>query len=438
MVSNKQWIDSIQLEKRFIMKNLFQILFIIACFFISDLSAQSRSKRNNQEKRNIDQFKINAYPIVTKDENVKLLVYGLIPYQSLQFLKSNMSFVAGYETSISIRDKDGNQLDRKTFQSNVKVGDYISTVDRSSREVVMAEFLVKDQEYTIVGELIDQDTRIKGVVKKEIDLNGLLEEVCIYPPFIIGEYPGVWGFEENEIPVTTRDINHKIKEFPLFLSGKVNPGEFTVSIIAKDANDEIFWNKELELSSDSNIFSERIIIDKKPEENLSMEVSVSLKQNKITDLKKMSLRIRKPGLSFFINNVDEALDQMRYIVTDEEYKLVKKAKRKEREKLFYQFWDDRDPTPGTISNELMDQYYYRVKYSNEKFASFQPGWKTDMGMIYILFGPPDDMQRTFGQNTRNTYETWYYYSINRNFSFYDENGFGDFKLTTPYYRAVGW
>ncbi len=438
MASNKQWIDSIQLEKRFIMKNLFQILFIIACFFISDLSAQSRSKRNNQEKRNIDQFKINAYPIVTEDENVKLLVYGLIPYQSLQFLKSNMSFVAGYETSISIRDKDGNQLDRKTFQSNVKVGDYISTVDRSSREVVMAEFLVKDQEYTIVGELIDQDTRIKGVVKKEIDLNGLLEEVCIYPPFIIGEYPGVWGFEENEIPVTTRDINHKIKEFPLFLSGKVNPGEFTVSIIAKDANDEIFWNKELELSSDSNIFSERIIIDKKPEENLSMEVSVSLKQNKITDLKKMSLRIRKPGLSFFINNVDEALDQMRYIVTDEEYKLVKKAKRKEREKLFYQFWDDRDPTPGTISNELMDQYYYRVKYSNEKFASFQPGWKTDMGMIYILFGPPDDTQRTFGQNTRNTYETWYYYSINRNFSFYDENGFGDFKLTTPYYRAVGW
>ena len=148
------------------MKNLFQILFIIACFFISDLSAQSRSKRNNQEKRNIDQFKINAYPIVTEDENVKLLVYGLIPYQSLQFLKSNMSFVAGYETSISIRDKDGNQLDRKTFQSNVKVGDYISTVDRSSREVVMAEFLVKDQEYTIVGELIDQDTRIKGFQKK--------------------------------------------------------------------------------------------------------------------------------------------------------------------------------------------------------------------------------------------------------------------------------
>ena len=428
------------------MKNLFQILLIFFCFFIADLNAQNRNKRSNQEKRNIDQFKINFYPIVTENDDIRLLVYGLIPYESLQFLKNDDRFTAGYETSISIRDDNGNQLDRKTFQSEVNVDSYIKTVNRSSREIVMAEFLVKDGKYSVVGELIDQDTRTKGVVKKEVDLNGLLNELCIYPPFIIGEYPGMWGFDENEIPVTTRDINHEIKEFPLFLSGKVYPGDFSISIIAKNANDEVFWEEELELSSNNQTFSERIIIDTKPEENLTMNVSVTLVQQKrsgedvytIDDAKEINLRIRKPGLSFFINNVNEALDQMRYIVTDEEYKLLKKTKRKEREKLFYQFWDDRDPTPGTITNELMDQYYYRVRYTNEKFAAFQPGWKTDMGMIYILFGPPDDMQRSFGQNTRNTYEIWYYYSINRNFSFYDENGFGDFKLTTPYYRAVGW
>jgi len=434
------------MEKRFIMKNLFQILLIFFCFFIADLNAQNRNKRSNQEKRNIDQFKINFYPIVTENDDIRLLVYGLIPYESLQFLKNDDRFTAGYETSISIRDDNGNQLDRKTFQSEVNVDSYIKTVNRSSREIVMAEFLVKDGKYSVVGELIDQDTRTRGVVKKEVDLNGLLNELCIYPPFIIGEYPGMWGFDENEIPVTTRDINHEIKEFPLFLSGKVYPGDFSISIIAKNANDEVFWEEELELSSNNQTFSERIIIDTKPEENLTMNVSVTLVQQKrsgedvytIDDAKEINLRIRKPGLSFFINNVDEALDQMRYIVTDEEYKLLKKTKRKEREKLFYQFWDDRDPTPGTITNELMDQYYYRVRYTNDKFAAFQPGWKTDMGMIYILFGPPDDMQRSFVQNTRNTYEIWYYYSINRNFSFYDENGFGDFKLTTPYYRAVGW
>jgi GWxTD domain-containing protein len=169
-----------------------------------------------------------------------------------------------------------------------------------------------------------------------------------------------------------------------------------------------------------------------------MAIDVTITQENESDSKVIELRIRKPGLSSFISNVDEALDQMRYVVTDEEYKRVKKAKRKERDKLFYQFWKGRDPSPGTVANELMDQYYYRVSYTNEHFAAFDPGWKTDMGMIYILFGPPDDTQRSFNNSSRYTYETWYYYTINRNFSFYDENGFGDYKLTTPYYRGVGW
>jgi GWxTD domain-containing protein len=367
-----------------------------------------------------------------------LLVYGLIPYQSLQFLKDGDGFSAGYEASLGIRDKDGNQIDRKTFQSTVAVGDYVSTINRSAREVVMAEFIIKATEYTIVGELIDEDTRLKGIVREKIDMTGLLQPLAIYPPFIIGEYPGNWGFEENKIPVSTNDISHKIKDFPLFLSGRVKPGNFTLKVVAKDANKDVFWEDELKLTSENKTFRRRILIDQKPDENLTMAIDVTITQENESDSKVIELRIRKPGLSSFISNVDEALDQMRYVVTDEEYKRVKKAKRKERDKLFYQFWKGRDPSPGTVANELMDQYYYRVSYTNEHFAAFDPGWKTDMGMIYILFGPPDDTQRSFNNSSRYTYETWYYYTINRNFSFYDENGFGDYKLTTPYYRGVGW
>ena len=176
----------------------------------------------------------------------------------------------------------------------------------------------------------------------------------------------------------------------------------------------------------------------KREVNLTMNVSVTLVQAKSVDTKEINLRMRKPGLSFFINNVEEALDQMRYIVTDEEYKLIKKSKRKERGKLFYQFWDDRDPTPGTITNELMDQYYYRVKYTNEKFAAFQPGWKTDMGMIYILFGPPDDLEVYNDPLTRYYSQRWHYYRMNKYFDFIDEQGFGDYRLTTPFFRGQSW
>ena len=420
------------------MRPFFSSLLIVIILSGAALFAQDRSRKGRDSKRNIDQFKVNAYPVVTEGDNIRLLVYGLIPYQSLQFIKDEDGFSAGYEASLGIRDKDGNQIDRKTFLATVAVGDYVNTINRSAREVVMAEFLLNAAEYTVVGELIDEDTRLKGIIREEINMTDLLQPLAIYPPFIIGEYPGNWGFEENEIPVSTKDINHKIKKFPLFLSGRVKPGDFTLKVVAKDSNKDIFWEEELKLTSENKTFKRRILINQKPDENLTMAIDVTITQENESDSKAMELRIRKPGLSYFISNVDEALDQMRYIVTDKEYKRVKKAKRKEREKLFYQFWEDRDPSSGTVVNELMDQYYYRVSYTNEHFASFQPGWKTDMGMIYILFGPPDDTQRSFSTNSRNTYETWYYYTINRNFGFYDENGFGDYKLTTPYYRGVGW
>ena len=165
-------------------------LLIVFILFDTTLFAQEKSRKRRDSKRNVDQFKVNAYPVVTEGDNIRLLVYGFIPYQSLQFLKDGDDFIAGYEASLGIRDKDGNQIDRKTFQSTVVVGDYVSTINRYAREVVMAEFIIKATEYTIVGELIDEDTRLKGIVREKIDMTGLLQPLAIYPPFIIGEYPG--------------------------------------------------------------------------------------------------------------------------------------------------------------------------------------------------------------------------------------------------------
>ena len=165
-------------------------LLIVFILFDTTLFAQEKSRKRRDSKRNVDQFKVNAYPVVTEGDNIRLLVYGFIPYQSLQFLKDGDDFIAGYEASLGIRDKDGNQIDRKTFQSTVVVGDYVSTINRSAREVIMVEFIIKDTEYTIVGELIDEDTRLKSIVREEIDMTGLLQPLTIYPPFIIGEYPG--------------------------------------------------------------------------------------------------------------------------------------------------------------------------------------------------------------------------------------------------------
>ena len=56
-----------------------------------------------------------------------------------------------------------------------------------------------------------------------------------------------------------------------------------------------------------------------------------------------------------------------------------------------------------------------------------------MGMIYILFGPPDEVQRSNPtSSSQTTYQVWTYYNLNKQFMFKDLNGFGDYRLDSPF------
>lgn len=64
----------------------------------------------------------------------------------------------------------------------------------------------------------------------------------------------------------------------------------------------------------------------------------------------------------------------------------------EREKFIEQFWQRRDPKPETAENEFKLEHYRRIKYSDERFSSAKAGWRTDLGRVYIKYGPPDEIE----------------------------------------------
>ena len=81
-----------------------------------------------------------------------------------------------------------------------------------------------------------------------------------------------------------------------------------------------------------------------------------------------------------------------YIITDEEKQAFKRLKTDEEKQQFVEaFWQRRDPTPDTEENEYKEEHYRRIAYSNDHYASGIPGWKTDRGMIYIKYGPADEV-----------------------------------------------
>ena len=136
-----------------------------------------------------------------------------------------------------------------------------------------------------------------------------------------------------------------------------------------------------------------------------------------------------------------------YIITNEERKAFKAlATDEERENFIEQFWRRRDPNPDTEENEFREEYYERIAYANEHFASGIPGWKTDRGRIYITWGKPDSVEahpsggsydrpsyEGGGSTTTYPFETWFYRHLDNvgdgiEIEFVDPTGSGEYRI----------
>ncbi len=85
-------------------------------------------------------------------------------------------------------------------------------------------------------------------------------------------------------------------------------------------------------------------------------------------------------------------EDVRWIILGEELQAFRQfSNDEERENFIEQFWIRRDPTPDTLENEYREEHYRRIAYANERFAAGKAGWRTDRGRIYVMFGPPDQI-----------------------------------------------
>jgi GWxTD domain-containing protein len=136
-----------------------------------------------------------------------------------------------------------------------------------------------------------------------------------------------------------------------------------------------------------------------------------------------------------------------YVITDEERKAFKKlATDDERERFIEEFWRRRDPDPDTEENEFKEEYYERIAYANEHFSSGIPGWKTDRGRIWIMYGKPDELEshpmggnydrpsyEGGGSTSTYPFEIWFYRYLagvgsGVEIEFVDPTGSGEYRI----------
>ena len=138
-----------------------------------------------------------------------------------------------------------------------------------------------------------------------------------------------------------------------------------------------------------------------------------------------------------------------YIISPEERSVfLHLSTNEEREQFIERFWQRRNPDPDSADNTFKEEHYRRIAYTNEHYSSGIPGWKTDRGRIYIIWGPADEVQShpsggTYerppeeggGETTTYPFEDWRYRYLeglgeNVEIEFVDPTMTGEYKLTS--------
>ena len=419
------------MEKRFVRKTSG---FILVLFLFSVNNSFCQRQNKNKILSNVGNYSLIEFSKPFSKDSILVTTFVEIPFQSLQFIKKENSFFASYDVSISLRNEKGKRIFRKMWSDSIITNDYIQTQSKYRTKKHFVNLKVGKNKYVIDSELYDKDTRNKGSKKIKLDFSKKNKTPILFEPIVVTNLEGNWGFNDGEFPLTGKRITNIDDGITLIISGFVGTGQYQVEMFLDGKNEKDgFIVLESEETSDG-YFITRYKLKKDDLSRIGLNLKLIIKQNGKERSLFKNISIFKPGLSGFVNNVENSFQQMKYILTNDERKKAKGKKGKELETLFLSFWKERDPTPNTSINELMEEYYIRVNYVNEYFnMSWREGWETDFGMIYILFGPPDQIERSNSVSTSSSiYQIWYYNRLNKQFVFKDQNGFGDFKLDRPF------
>tara|TARA_A200000113_G_scaffold215666_1_gene220159 strand:+ start:473 stop:1693 length:1221 start_codon:yes stop_codon:yes gene_type:complete len=383
---------------------------------------------------NINSFKTNVV-LRPSDNNIEVITFVEIFNRNLQFLKKDTNFESSYNLNIFLISEDGSKIEEKSFSETIVVDNFSQTVSRANPIIITTSFKIPVQEFEVNFLLKDLDTKLTGKKQKKFTKKNLLslKFTKIFDPIFVKNKKGSWEFGLDKYPTSIKKVELKNDILEFYQYFALDKGDYFLEI-SLVSDKKIVWNKSFEGETNMNYDYKFLQIPMENIDTSDLRVKIQVSQNGNISSKSFPIEFKNDYLMLSsIKNVNTALEQMNYILNIEERKELRELKSSDKEKFFKKVWAKRDPDVTTKENELMIEYYKRVAFAEENFSrGTSGGWRSDMGMIYILFGRPDDISRSMNPEQSYNYETWYYFQINEEFRFVDDYGFGDYRLRTPF------
>ncbi len=418
------------------MKNFFRIgfwLFLVVSLFAQPMKPKKDIQFNPKPKFFEDHLSFAS----AEASKTRLDIFIQVPYSEIQFIKTANGFESKYNLTISILDEGKERLlVEKTWSEKITAKDFDQTVSKSNYNLSLKSFNLEPAKYLIRTSFEDADSRKEFAVENTINVRKLEQEFAISDIMLISKQTVLEG-SSKIIPNVSRNVAVKKDGIPFFFEIYSNiPREIKIQYAVLDDSKDKFYKEEITRQIDSG--KTQIFYNIKDVDlglgNYTITVDVKDDKNNLTLSTAKNFVSRWMGVPSSIRDLDKAVDQMVYIATGSELDEIKGSKSKdEKIKKYLDYWKKKDPDPQSEDNPVFDEYYRRVAFADENFSHYVEGWRTDRGMVYIILGSPNNIDRHPFEYDSKPYEVWEYYELNKSFVFLDETGFGDYRLITPLY-----
>jgi GWxTD domain-containing protein len=407
--------------------------------FIQALPAQVENTYRKNQNSMLPKYYQDFLNFASEEEGkTRLDIFIQVPYEEIQFVKSPNGFTAAYTATISVYDNEDKEklLVEKSWKEKINAIDFQQTISKNNYNLSLKSFQLVPGKYFIVTSIEDEDSRKKYSSENIYNVRDLTEEISISDLMLISKQTQAEG-SNKILPNVSRNITSKRDGIPMFFEVYSNDSsDVRIEFTVKDEEDNTVFEETIR----KNLTAERNQIIHTIKDialglgNYKLLVEVyNSSDEMLADITK-SFVSRWVGVPTAINDLDKAVDQLVYIATPSDISHIEDAENQdEKVQRYLDFWKEKDPTPNTELNELFNEYYRRVAYANENFSHYIEGWRSDRGMVFIILGSPNNVDRHPFDLESKPYEVWQYYELNRSFVFVDETGFGDYRLVTPLY-----
>ena len=410
------------------------IILILSSSVFAQPGGQQKEVKFNPKSKFFEDFLSFAS---TESGKTRLDVFIQVPYSEIQFIKVPSGFESKYNLTVSVYDDSKeNLLVEKSWSEKVTTKDFDQTISKSNFNLSMRSFNLVQGKYLLRTAFEDVDSRKEFSVENEVKIRELEKELAVSDIMLISKQTVIEG-SNKIIPNVSRNVAAKKDGIPFFFELYSDAArEIKIEYNIIDNDKEKVFREEISRQIDSG--RTQIFYTIKDSDlglgNYVLTADIKEEKNSLKVSTAKTFVSRWMGVPSSIRDLDKAIAQMVYIATGTELDEIKDAKTKEEKiQKYLDYWKKKDPDPQSEDNPVFDEYYRRIAFANENFSHYIEGWRTDRGMVYVILGAPNNIDRHPFEYDSKPYEVWEYYELNKSFVFLDETGFGDYRLITPLY-----